>query len=111
VDPRSNPYSPGAGLRPAALAGRERDIDVFEILTDRSGKSLSSRSMVFSGLSGVGKTVLLAELVGRALERDWLVVQIEAEHTSPDHFAVAFAGELATLSVDVVAGLGGPPTR
>lgn len=95
MDPRRNPYNPGAGLRPAALAGREGDIETFEILADRARHSLTSRSIVFSGLRGVGKTVLLAELAGRALEREWLVVQVEAEHTQPDHFPTALAVELA----------------
>ena len=95
MDPRRNPYSPGAGLRPAALAGRDPDIEAFEILADRTALDLASRSTVFSGLRGVGKTVLLAELAGRALERQWLVVQVEAEHTQSDHFAPALAAELA----------------
>jgi hypothetical protein len=95
MDPRTNPYNPGAGLRPAALAGRDGDIDSFEILADRASHSLVSRSIIFAGLRGVGKTVLLGELAGRALERGWLVVQVEAEGTSTEHFSAALAGELA----------------
>ena len=95
MDPRSNPYNPGAGLRPAALAGRDGDIESFEILADRAARSLVSRSIIFSGLRGVGKTVLLGELAGRALERSWLVVQVEAESTSAEHFSGALAGEFA----------------
>lgn len=98
MDPRTNPYNPGAGLRPAALAGRDADIEAFEILADRAQRGLISRSIVFSGLRGVGKTVLLGELAGRALERNWLVVQVEAEHTQPDHFSRALAGELANAA-------------
>ena len=95
MDPRTNPYSPGAGLRPAALAGRDTDVEAFEILADRAAGGLVSRSLVFSGLRGVGKTVLLGELAGRAFARGWIVLQIEAEHTRPDHFGAALAGELA----------------
>ena len=95
MDPRTNPYNPGAGLRPAALAGRDGDIEAFEVLADRAARGLVSRSLVFSGLRGVGKTVLLAELAGRALEREWLVVQVEAEHTRTEHFSGALAAELA----------------
>lgn len=98
MDPRRNPYSPGAGLRPVALAGRDADIEAFEILADRAQNGLTSRSIVFSGLRGVGKTVLLAELAGRAIERGWLVVQIEAEHTQPGQFATALGGELANAA-------------
>jgi hypothetical protein len=98
MDPRSNPYNPGAGLRPVALAGRDGDIQAFDILADRAQRGLVSRSMVFSGLRGVGKTVLLGELAGRALDRRWLVVQVEAEHTQPEHFPVALASELANAA-------------
>lgn len=98
MDPRTNPYNPGAGLRPVALAGRDGDIEAFEILAERARRSLVSRSMVFTGLRGVGKTVLLGELAGRALARGWLVAQIEAEHTQRDHFGAALAGELANAA-------------
>src|SRR4051812_35083445 len=98
MDPRRNPYNPGAGLRPVALAGRDGDVEAFEILADRAQNGLTSRSIVFSGLRGVGKTVLLGELAGRAVERGWLVVQVEAERTQPDYFATALAGELANAA-------------
>lgn len=98
MDPRSNPYNPGAGLRPAALAGRAADIEAFDVLVHRAERGLVSRSIVFSGLRGVGKTVLLGELAGRALERKWLVVQVEAEHTRTDHFSAALAVELANAA-------------
>lgn len=98
MDPRRNPYNPGAGLRPAALAGRDGDIEAFDILADRAESGVVNRSIVFSGLRGVGKTVLLGELAGRALERDWLVVQVEAEHTQPGHFPAAIAAELANAA-------------
>ena len=98
MDPRTNPYNPGAGLRPVALAGRDHDIEAFEILADRARNGLMSRSIVFSGLRGVGKTVLLTELAGRAMERRWLVVQVEAEHTQPDHFSNALAVEFANAA-------------
>jgi hypothetical protein len=94
VDPRRNPYNPGAGLRPAALAGRDSDLEAFEILMDRADHSMASRSIVFHGLRGVGKTVLLAELAGRAAARNWLVLRIEAERTDRDHFSTSVAFEL-----------------
>ena len=45
--------------------------------------SLVSRSITFAGLRGVCKTVLLGELAGRAPERGWLVVQVEAKGRAP----------------------------
>ncbi len=68
------------------------------MLADRAQLGRSAQSLIFTGLRGVGKTVLLGELAGRAIERGWLVVQIEAEHTSADHFSSALAGELANAA-------------
>ena len=32
VDPVRNPYAPGAGQRPPELAGRDRELEVFQII-------------------------------------------------------------------------------
>ncbi|HPB45231.1 MAG TPA: ATP-binding protein [Microthrixaceae bacterium] len=93
MDPRSNPYNPGAGLRPFALTGRDDDIEAVEVLADRATRGLMSRSMVFSGLRGVGKTVLLNELAGRTQQRNWFTVQIEADRSHPERFARSLAVE------------------
>jgi type II secretory pathway predicted ATPase ExeA len=98
VDPRRNPYNPGAGLRPAALAGRHEHLEAFEVLADRAERGVVSRSLVFSGLRGVGKTVLLSEFAGRSLDRGWLVVQVEADHSHTDQFATALASDLANAA-------------
>ncbi len=79
MDPVSNPYSPGAGLRPRELAGRDREIELFDVLRDRAGRGLTSRSIVMTGLRGVGKTVLLNELAERARSDGWIVAKVEAE--------------------------------
>jgi hypothetical protein len=77
------------------LSGRDDDIEAFDIMLDRAKAGLQSRSIVFSGLRGVGKTVLLVELAGQALERGWIVAQLEAEHTSrPEQVAANLASEL-----------------
>lgn len=78
VDPVENPYSPGAGLRPPELAGRDADIVVFETLLSRAAVGRTSQSLVLTGLRGVGKTVLLNDLAARARARDWIVAQVEA---------------------------------
>jgi hypothetical protein len=95
MDPRTNPYSPGAGLRPIVLSGRDNDIEAFQVLLERAKRGLNSRSIVFTGLRGVGKTVLLVELAGQAAEQGWLVAQVEAEHTgAPGQFAANLASGL-----------------
>ena len=79
MDPRSNPYSPGAGVRPVELVGRDDEIESFDIVRSRAEAGRPAQSIVFYGLRGVGKTVLLNELYGKALEADWIAAKIEAD--------------------------------
>ena len=78
MDPATNPYSPGAGARPPALVGRDNELNHFEIATRRLGAGLYDRSMLLSGLRGVGKTVLLNEFCSIAQGQAWVFQQIEA---------------------------------
>ena len=64
MDPVRNPYAPGAGQRPPELAGRDRQLAQFEVTLERVAAGRPERSMVLSGLRGVGKTVLLNALRG-----------------------------------------------
>jgi len=50
MDPRNDPYNPGAGPRPAALAGWRADIEAFDILADRAQNGPISRSPMFRRL-------------------------------------------------------------
>ena len=59
MDPRTNPYSPGAGTPPPELAGRDELIGRASIALDRIRNGLSAKSILMVGLRGVGKTVLL----------------------------------------------------
>lgn len=78
MDPSRNPYSPGAGTRPRALVGRDAELDRFEIAARRLGGGYPDRSMLISGLRGVGKTVLLNEFCSIAQRHNWAYQQIEA---------------------------------
>jgi hypothetical protein len=78
VDPVRNPYAPGAGQRPPELAGRDRELDVFEIVLERVARARPERSLVLTGLRGVGKTVLLNALRSQAIGRLWGTGKIEA---------------------------------
>ena len=78
MDPVRNPYAPGAGQRPPELAGRDRELQQFEVTLERIAAGRPDRSMVLSGLRGVGKTVLLNALRGRAVARAWGTGKIEA---------------------------------
>jgi hypothetical protein len=82
MDPVRNPYAPGAGQRPPELAGRDRELAQFEVTLERVAGGRPERSMVLSGLRGVGKTVLLNALRGLAVQRAWGTGKFEAR---PDH--------------------------
>jgi hypothetical protein len=89
MDAVNNPYSPGAGLRPPELAGRDEEIASFEVLCERASVGRANQSIVLTGLRGVGKTVLLNDLAGRARRRGWIVAQVEARaesETAPSPF-------------------------
>ncbi|MGH3368710.1 MAG: ATP-binding protein, partial [Nocardioidaceae bacterium] len=78
MDPVRNPYAPGAGQRPPELAGRDRELRQFEVTLERVAAGRPERSMVLSGLRGVGKTVLLNALRSLAVKRAWGTGKIEA---------------------------------
>jgi hypothetical protein len=78
VDPVRNPYAPGAGQRPPELAGRDKELDVFEVVLERVPRGRPERSLVLTGLRGVGKTVLLNTLRSQAIGRRWGTGKIEA---------------------------------
>ncbi|HEX3782801.1 MAG TPA: ATP-binding protein [Pseudonocardiaceae bacterium] len=78
MDPVRNPFAPGAGQRPPELAGRDRELDAFEVVLERVSRARPERSLVLTGLRGVGKTVLLGELRSMAVRRGWGAGKIEA---------------------------------
>ena len=78
MDDALNPYTPGSGLAPTVLTGRDRNLQAFDNLTKRVENNLLGRPMLLIGLRGVGKTVLLNQLKSRADKCDWLTVKVEA---------------------------------
>jgi len=83
VDPVRNPYAPGAGQRPPELAGRDRELEVFDVVLERVAHTRPERSLVLTGLRGVGKTVLLNSLRSQAITRLWGTGKIEARPDQP----------------------------
>lgn len=71
MDAYRNPYTPGAGSRPAALAGRDEEIDRFGVVLGRLSRGAPEQGLVIHGLRGVGKTVLLNKLEEVAIEANW----------------------------------------
>jgi hypothetical protein len=99
VDPIRNPYAPGAGQRPPELAGRDRELEQFEITLERVAAGRPERSMVLSGLRGVGKTVLLNALRGQAVKRAWGTGKIEARPDQSIRIPIAQAVHAAVREV------------
>ncbi|MDE2338533.1 MAG: ATP-binding protein, partial [Gammaproteobacteria bacterium] len=78
MDPRRNPYSPGAGAPPPELAGRDAVIEDASIALDRIRNGLHAKSLMLVGLRGVGKTVLLNRLHNDAMAAGLVTVLLEA---------------------------------
>jgi hypothetical protein len=78
VDPIRNPYAPGAGQRPPELAGRDEQLDAFDVVLERVARGRPERSIVLTGLRGVGKTVLLGALRSSAVRAGWGTGKLEA---------------------------------
>lgn len=77
-----NPYTPGAGCTPRYLAGREDILSKASRLIEAAAEGYQTRSVVYYGLRGVGKTVLLNQLEGIADNRNLLKKHIEVKEAS-----------------------------
>ncbi|MCX6976158.1 MAG: ATP-binding protein [Verrucomicrobia bacterium] len=77
MNPRTNPYAPGAGTVPPELAGRSEVIEKAAIALDRCRNGLAARGLLLVGLRGVGKTVLLTRISQETEARNFVVVSIE----------------------------------
>jgi hypothetical protein len=92
MDPVANPFRPGAGRRPPVLAGREPVLDAFIIMrrkVDELGEG--DRGWILHGLRGVGKTVLLNELLAQVSDRGWIAAKVEVTPAVPLPVALASA--------------------
>ena len=113
MDPIRNPYAPGAGQRPPELAGRDDQLRAFDVVLERVARSRPERSIILTGLRGVGKTVLLNALRSAAVRAHWGTGKLEAR---PDqrlrrpisaalHVAVRELGHPQGDEVDHVLGV------
>lgn len=87
-----NPYRPGAGLTPTYLAGREEEIENVERLFEALSMNIPTQSIIFSGLRGVGKTVLINKLQKIAEDKEIFCRHIEIEERND------FISQIATCS-------------
>ncbi len=74
-----NPYRPGAGLMPTFLAGRDEYIEEISSVYDALKHNIPVQSVIYSGLRGVGKTVLMNKFYSIAEEKEIFCKHIEVE--------------------------------
>src|SRR6204780_2213510 len=91
MNKRDNPYTPGAGRKPRTLAGRDQDLESFQSLVERLDAGSYERSLIYTGLRGVGKTVLLMEFDVLASEAGWATTDVQEVGSNAD-FRTTFAG-------------------
>ncbi|TVR78340.1 MAG: ATP-binding protein [Rhodospirillales bacterium] len=100
MDPRTNPYAPGAGFPPPELAGRDDIVERAGVALDRIRAGRPARSFILYGLRGVGKTVLLNKIRLEAEARGLATVEIEApeDRSLPGLLAAPLRATLLRLS-------------
>lgn len=78
VDRFLNPYNPGAGTEPPAFTRRDQLMDDYKIALRRTVDGRPGKSIMPTGLRGVGKTVLLNRFHAIAVEAGLVGFLIEA---------------------------------
>jgi len=111
MDPRKNPFSPGAGTIPPELAGRDEVREQIAITLDRIRNGLNAQSGILYGLRGVGKTALLNQMRRDAEQRGFAAIPIECreERSLAGLLAPALRAEL--LRMNRIHAIGADVTR
>jgi hypothetical protein len=106
MDKIKNPFSPGAGSPPPELAGRDGILEQAGVLLGRVRAKRPEKSLLLTGLRGVGKTVLLNEIERMAQGTGYRTILVEAHEGKP--LAVLLAPHLRRLLFDLdrIAGAG-----
>lgn len=106
MDKIKNPFSPGAGSPPPEMAGRNSILEQAEVLLGRVLAKRPEKSLLLTGLRGVGKTVLLNEIERRARGTGYRTILVEAHEGKA--LAVLLAPHLRRLLFDLdrIAGAG-----
>ena len=99
MDPIKNPFSPGAGSPPPELVGRDPILEQARILLGRIKAGRPEKSMLLTGLRGVGKTVLLNEIERLAKAGGYRTLAIEAHEDK--QLGPLIAPHLRTLLYDL----------
>jgi hypothetical protein len=95
MDSIQNPFSPGAGSPPSDLVGRDQILRQAQILFGRVKHGKSEKSLLLTGLRGVGKTVLLNAMSREAEQLGYMTIFLEAHEDKT--LAVLLAPRLRNL--------------
>ena len=68
-----NPFRPSFGVTPPLLVGRDAEVLAFGDALD-AGPGAPGRATLYTGVRGIGKTVMLNEAETQARQRGWVVV-------------------------------------
>lgn len=88
-----NPFSPGAGRPPKKLAGRTGELKAMRRMLVRITSGHTDRGMIFSGLRGMGKTVLLHRMTQLAKQSGIMTFRLEPS-SDHNHDLAALARDL-----------------
>lgn len=106
MDPIKNPFSPGAGAPPPELVGRDPILEQARILLGRVKQKKPEKSMLLTGLRGVGKTVLLNEIKRMADGEGYRTISIEAHEGKALGTLIAPYLRSLLYDLDRIAGTG-----
>ncbi len=111
MDPIKNPFSPGAGSPPPELVGRAGILEQARVLLGRVKERRPEKSILLTGLRGVGKTVLLNDIDRLAAKAGYRTVVVEAHEDKS--LAALLVPPLRKLlyELDRVAGAGDKAKR
>lgn len=111
MDKIKNPFSPGAGSPPPELAGRDVVLEQARVLLGRVLAKRPEKSLMLTGLRGVGKTVLLNEIDRMAQSGVYRTILVEAHEGKS--LAVLLSPHLRRLLFDLdrIAGAGDKARR
>lgn len=111
MDPIRNPFSPGAGSPPPELVGREGILEQARVFLGRIKEKRPEKSILLTGLRGVGKTVLLNEIERLAAKVGYRTISLEAHEDKS--LAALLVPPLRKLlfELDRVAGAGDKAKR
>lgn len=111
MDPIANPFSPGAGSPPPELVGRNPLLEQARILLGRTKQRRPEKSLLLTGLRGVGKTVLLNEIERLARGAEFHTITIEAHEDKPLGPLLAPHLRSVLYELDRIAGAGDKAKR